>query len=109
MTIHPALMSRDGGGSGARFHGGDAAAHRALHFLEGELLERYRIVGQSARLENAPLPVVEHGERFAQGFLAVVRFLALGEPGFLVRSVIDQPVLPLAAVPVLPDGRVWRA
>ena len=37
-------------------------------------------IGQAARLEDAPLPVIEHGERFAQRLAAVVRFLALGEP-----------------------------
>ena len=79
------------------FDRGDAVLDRLLHFLEGahldlahalardaelgrQVLKRDRIIRQAARLEDAPLPVVEHGERFAQRLAAVVGFLALGEP-----------------------------
>src|SRR5262249_62264659 len=82
------------------FHHGDAVLHGPLHLLQGadldlahalarhaelggQVLERDRIVGKPAGLEDAPLALVEHRERFAERLSAVVRFLALPEPGFL--------------------------
>src|SRR6516162_1967173 len=75
------------------FHQGDAVPHRLLHLLEGthaylahalardaelvgELLERDRFFGEPARLEDAPLPVVEHGERRGEGLAAAATLLA---------------------------------
>src|ERR1039457_3633572 len=63
--------------------GGDTILHRLLHLLEGahldlahalardaefgcQILERDRIVRQAARLEDAPLALVEHVERADQ-------------------------------------------
>src|SRR5687767_9197382 len=79
-----------------RFHRGDAVLHRLLHLLEGahfdlahafardaelggEVLERHRVLGEAARLEDAPLTIVEHGERVGERQPAVVGLLALGE------------------------------
>jgi hypothetical protein len=97
------------------FDRGDRVSHRPLHLLEGahldlahalardaelrrQVLKRDRIIRQAARLEDAPLPVVEHAEGFAQGLAAVVRFLALGEPRLLVGDFVDQPVLPFPGI-----------
>src|SRR5258706_8680512 len=72
------------------FHHSDAVLHRLLHLLEGtraylahalardaelvgELLERDRFFGEPARLEDAPLPVVERGERRGERLAAGVR------------------------------------
>src|SRR5258708_21228107 len=71
------------------FHHSDAVLHRLLHLLEGtraylahalardaefvgELLERDRFFGEPARLEDAPLPVVERGERRGERLAAGV-------------------------------------
>jgi hypothetical protein len=68
------------------FHHGDAL----LHLLEGtyayltyplardaelvgELLERGRFLGEPTRLEDAPLPVVERGERQGEGLVKTSR------------------------------------
>src|SRR4029453_16041906 len=93
------------------FHHGDAVLHRLLHLLEGthaylahtlardaelvgELLELDRFFGEPARLEDAPLSVVERRECLTERLPAVVRFLALRHPRLLVRDVVDEPVLP---------------
>src|SRR5712671_3329572 len=106
------------------FHHSDAVLHRLLHLLEGtraylahalardaklvgELLERDRFVGEPARLEDAPLPVVEHGERRGEG-LAAAALLACGECRLLVGMLVDQPVLPLAGITALTDRSVER-
>src|SRR6185369_849341 len=108
---------------GRLLHGGDAALDRLLHLLEranfdlthalardaelgGQLLERDWIVGQAARLEDAPLALVEHVERGDQRLVAVVALLALGEDALLARRIVDQPVHPLAAFAVVTDRRV---
>ena len=109
-------LQRRGGRTG--LHRCDAALHRALHLLErahfdlthalagdaelgGQILERDRVVRQSARLEDAALAVVEHGECIAKSFAAIVRFLAFRQTRFLVGDVVDQPVLPLAGIAIL--------
>src|SRR3984893_17777323 len=96
---------------GRPFDRGDPVFHRPLHLLESahldlahalardaefgrQVLERELIIRQAARLEDAPLPVVEHGERFAQRLAAVVRFLALGEPRPLAGAYKNDPYLP---------------
>src|SRR6266404_5291212 len=93
------------------FHHSDAVLHRLLHLLEGtraylahalardaelvgELLERDRFFGEPACLEDAPLPVVERGERRGERLAAVVELLARGECRLLVSMLVDQPVLP---------------
>src|SRR5712692_7984280 len=114
------------GRSGARhFHGGDPVLHRLLHLLEGahldlahalardaelvgELLERDRVVDQPARLEDATLALIEHGERLAERLAAVVGLLVLGEPGLLAGALVDQPVLPFAGIAFLADRGVER-
>src|SRR5262249_925507 len=107
------------------FHQGDAVLHRLLHLLEGtpaylahalgrdaelvgELLERDRFFGEPARLEDAPLPVVEHGERRGEGLAAAAELLACGECRLLVEMLVDQPVLPLAGIAVLTDRSIER-
>src|SRR6266403_5858406 len=107
------------------FHHSDAVLHRLLHLLEGthaylahalardaelvgELLERDRFFGEPARLEDAPLPVVEHGERRDEGLAAAAELLACGECRLLVSMLVDQPVLPLAGITILTDRSVER-
>src|ERR1700730_630604 len=111
------LMDRQGRPSFTR---GDPVSHRPLPLLKGahfdlahalardaelgrQVLKRDRIIRQAARLEDAPLPVVEHAEGFAQGLAAVVRFLALGEPRLLVGDFVDQALLPFPGL-TLPPG-----
>src|ERR1700719_4237573 len=74
----------------------DRDLHSPLHLLEGthldlphalardaelhrQILERHRIIGELARLEDAPLALAEHRERLAQRLPAVVRFLVFDE------------------------------
>src|SRR5215468_1903165 len=107
------------------FHHSDAVLHRLLHLLEGthaylvhalaryaelvrELIERDRLFGESARLEDAPLPVVERGDRQGEGLTAAVELLACGECRLLVGTLVNQPVLPLAGITVLADRSVER-
>src|SRR5712691_4602816 len=109
----------------ARFYRRDAALHRPLHLLEGahldlahalardaefggQILERDRIVGEPPRLEDAPLPLIEHRERLAERLPAVIGFLALRQPALLVGRVVDQPVLPFAGIAVLTDWGIER-
>src|SRR5207245_5445411 len=92
-------------------HRGDAVFYRLLHLLEGahldlahalardaelvgEFFQRDRVVGKAARLEDAPLALVEHGERLAECLAAIARLFAFDQPGFLTRAVVEQPVLP---------------
>src|SRR6266568_5415603 len=107
------------------FHHSDAVLHRLLHLLESthaylahalardaelvrELLERDRFFGKPARLEDAPLSVVEHGERRGEGLAAAAELLACGECRLLVGMLVDQPVSPLAGITVLADRSVER-
>ena len=89
------------------FHHGDAVLHRLLYLLEGthaylahalardaelggEVLERHRLVGEPARLEDAPLALVEHGERRGERLAAVIELLARGERRLLVRGCLPS-------------------
>ena len=102
------------------FHRRDAVLHRLLHLLEGthaylahalardaellsEFRERDRVLGEPARLEDAPLAVVQHRERRSERLAAVVELLALCERRLLVRAFVDEPVLPLAGIPIIAD------
>src|SRR5436853_3494072 len=105
---------------------GNAISHRLLHFLEGthldlahplardaelsrKLLERDRIIGQSPRLEDAPLALIENVECGNQSPVAIVAFLIFGEDALLARGVIDQPILPLAALAIIADRCIERS
>src|SRR5262249_15293970 len=96
----------------APLHGGDPALDGALNFFEraaldrrqalarapelvGESLERDWLVGEAARLEDAPLSVIEHGERLPERLAPVVELLVVGKDALLARCLVDQPVLPL--------------
>src|SRR6478672_6650430 len=106
-------------------HRRDAALHCVLHLLEGadldlahalardaeflgQLHERDPFLGEPARLEDAPLALVEHGERTGQRLAAVLELLARGKRRLLVRGFVHQPVLPLAGIAVLADRGVER-
>src|SRR5262252_8823154 len=106
-------------------HYSAAVLHRLLHLLEGahldlahalarhaelgrQILERDRVVGKPARLEDAPLAFVEHRERFTERLPAVVRFLVLDEPRLLIGDLVDEPVLPFAGIAVVADLGVER-
>src|SRR5260370_14411115 len=104
---------------------GDVVLHRLLQLLEGDNLDlahalqaeaeflrqlrkRDLFLGDPARLEDAPLALVEHGERIGQRLAAVIELLARGERRLLVRGFVHQPVLPLAGIAVLADRGVER-
>src|SRR5438445_3063747 len=106
-------------------HRRDAVLHCVLHLREGanldlayalardaeflgQLHERDLFLGEPARLEDAPLALVEHGERTGQRLSAVIELLARGERRLLVREFVYQPVLPLAGIAVLTDRGVER-
>jgi hypothetical protein len=106
-------------------HRGNAVLHRLLHLLEGahvdlahalardaellgELRERDRVLGKPARLEDAPLAVVELGERLRQRLAAVVKLFAFDQRGFLIGGLVGERILPLAGITVLADRRVER-
>src|SRR3712207_929632 len=55
--------------------------------LGGELLEGDRIVGQAARLEDAPLARVEHAEGVAQGREPVLALLLGGQHALLAGAL----------------------
>src|SRR5258708_9976526 len=107
------------------FHHSDAVLHRLLHLFEGthaylahalardaeligELPERDRFFGEPARLEDAPLPVVEPGECRGEGLAAAAELLACGEGRLLGGILVDQTVLPLARSALPPESRVGR-
>ena len=121
-TGAPAALLVDGEG---RPPAGDRDLHRPLHLLEGahldlthalardaelhrQILERDRVVGEPARLEDVPFALAEHSERFAKRLLAVLQLLALGQPRFLVGSLVDEPILPFAGVDVVANRDVER-
>src|SRR6266566_5763938 len=106
-------------------HRRDVVLHRVLHLLEGahldlahalpaeaeflgQLRKRDLFLGEPARLEDAPLALVEHGERIGQRLAAVIELLARGERRLLVRGFVHQPVLPLAGIAVVAGRRVER-
>src|SRR6478752_8015863 len=105
------------------FHRGHAALHRFLHLFERahfdlsyalardtelsrKLLERDRIVGQTSRFEDAPLALVENVQSGDQRLVPIVALFALGKNAFLAWCVIDEPILPLAALAIIADGRI---
>ena len=102
MTLHRLLHLFEG----AHFDLPDALARHAE--LVGQFFQRDRLVGEAARFENTPLAIVEHGERFAQRLVPVIRLLGFGETAFLAGAVIDQPIHPLAGIAVLADRCVQR-
>jgi len=59
---------------------------------------RHRIIGELACLEDAPLALAEHGERFAKRLLAVVRLSSSTSRVSLIGDFVDQPVLPFAGI-----------
>src|ERR1700720_3699780 len=88
-------------------HGGHPMPDAFLHLLEGadlnlanalaryaeflgKLAERDRLFGETARLENAPLAVVEHREGFAKHLAPVVELLVLEQQLLLARRLVDQ-------------------
>src|SRR6516162_10285479 len=83
------------------------ALARDAEFL-GQLHERDLFLGEPTRLEDAPLALVEHGERIGQRLAAVFELLARGQRRLLVRGFVHQPVLPLAGTAVLGDRGVER-
>src|SRR6516164_3100087 len=107
------------------FDRGDAVPDHLLHLLKGtyldlpyalardaelsgELLENDRLVGKPPRLEDAPFPLIEYRECFAQRLPAVVRLFALGKPRLLVRDFIDQRILPFSLIAFVTDRRIER-
>src|SRR5260370_35070726 len=69
--------------------------------LVGELLERDRFFGEPARLEDAPLPLVERGERRGEGLAAGVEPLAPGAGRVAGRTLLAPPDPPLARASAL--------
>jgi hypothetical protein len=66
----------------------------------GKLLQRHRLFGQAACLEDAPLAIVEHASARVQHAAAVARSSCSISRRFSWLSlVVDQPVLPFADSP----------
>src|SRR5258707_8902258 len=116
------LLHRQGRRS---FDRGDAVLHRLLHLLErahgdlahalsrdaelvGEFRERDRVFGEPTRFEDAPLAIVEHGERRGERLAAVVELVARGERSLLAGTLVNQPVQPFAGIAVRANRRVER-
>src|SRR5438876_3473877 len=76
------------------------ALARDAEFL-GQFHERNLFLGEPTRFEDAPLALVEHGERIRQRLAAVIELLARGERRLLVRGFVYPPVLPLPGTAVL--------
>src|SRR5262249_57586384 len=72
--------------------------------LLGKLRERDRIVPQPPRLEDAPLAVVEHGERRSECPATAVELLARGERRLLIGTLVNQLLLPPPQITALPHG-----
>src|SRR3989442_10688990 len=89
-------------------HRRDAVLHCVLHLREGahldlayalardaeflgQLHERDLFLGEPARLEDAPLALVEHGERTGQRLAAVIRHPPPGARGLPVRWFSPPP------------------
>src|SRR5258708_1178807 len=62
--------------------------------LVRQLLERDRLVGEPARLEDAPLAFVEHAQGLAQCLAADVGPLALPHPRPPALAFVSPPTLP---------------
>src|SRR5260221_12116629 len=107
-------------------HRRDAVLHCVLHLLEGayldlahalardaeflgQLHERDPFLGEPARLEDAPLALVEHGERIAQRLAAVFQRPPRGGGGLLGWGFLAPPGLPLARIERPRDARTWHA
>ena len=99
--------------------------HRLLHLLEsahldlanalagdaelgGKLFQRQRLLGKPARLEHTTLARIQALQRVVQHAAALVALLGFGKRRLLVHGVVDQPVLPLAALGIVPDRGVER-
>src|SRR5487761_1775329 len=95
---------------------------RLLQFLEGadldlahplardaillrEVLERGRVVAQSALGQDMALAVVEVRHRLFEEVAAQPQLLAISEARFLALAFVDQPILPFAFA-VAPERRV---
>ncbi len=96
------------------FHLG-GALDGLLHLLEGpdldladalardaelgrKVLERHRILGEAAGLEDAPLAIVQRLERVREIVLAKSELLGLDETLLLIGRVVDEPILPFAGI-----------
>jgi hypothetical protein len=107
------------------FYRGDPILHRLLHLLKrahvdlahalardaelvGEFRERDRVLGEPTRFEDAPLAIVEHGERRGERLAAVVELVARGKRGLLAGTLVNQPVQPFAGIAVRANRRVER-
>src|ERR1700730_9505068 len=94
---------------------GDAVLHRFLHLLQRahvdlahalardaklvrEFRERDWVLGEPTRFEDAPLAIVEHGERRGERLAAVAELVARGKRSLLAGPLVNQPVLPLARI-----------
>jgi len=63
-----------------------------------ELIERDRLLGDPARLEDAAFAAVENREGIAQRSTAVVETLALNRYPLAAPRIVGQPVLPFAGI-----------
>ena len=82
---------------------------RLTSYSAATVFERHRLFRQAAGLEDAPFAIVEHGHGAGQRAAAVVVLLVLGQRGFLVRRVVDQPVLPFGGSPSARIGALSEA
>src|SRR5260370_21641653 len=77
--------------------------------FRGKLFERDRPLGETARLEDAPLAVVEHREGLVKRLAPAVELLVLEQHPLLTRRVTDQPILPFSGLSLLADRGLARA
>src|SRR5258706_13166598 len=106
------------------FDRGDAVLHRLLYLLErvrvdlahalardaelaGEFRERDRVLGEPTRFEDAPLAIVEHGERRGKRLAAAVGLVARGKGNRLAASPVNPPVPPFGASAVPAKRPGW--
>src|SRR6476660_3685124 len=106
-------------------HRGDARLDRALQLFERthlnlayslardtefgrKFLERDRVISQSTRLEDASFALVENVQRRDQRLVPIVALFALGKNALLAWCVVDEPILPLAALAIIADRSVER-
>src|SRR5258708_16560631 len=99
VVLHCVLHLREGAHLDLAY-----ALARDAEFL-GQLHERDLFLGEPTRLEDAPLALVEHGERIGQRLATVIELLARGERRLLVRGFVHQRVLPLPRLALLAGRR----
>src|SRR5262245_10763932 len=64
--------------------------------LGRKVFQGHRVIDEAASLEDAALTIVERRESVAQVILATAQLLRLDQALFLLRRIVDEPILPFA-------------